>query len=96
VAQSVAAKLVSPGALEEFKQKLLGDPRMTAMVESEVEYYRKMSEMLTTLDPRAGRAGGGDHGRRRGAGRLNTMYSAVAERTREIATLRALGSRRSR
>jgi len=91
VAQSVAAKLVSPGALEEFKQKLLGDPRMTAMVESEVEYYRKMSEMLTTLIRVLGGLVAAIMAAGAVLGGLNTMYSAVAERTREIATLRALG-----
>src|SRR5262245_10945280 len=64
---------------------------MTAMVESEVEYYARISQMLVTLI----RVLGGMVALVMGAGAvlgaLNTMYSAVAERTREIATLRALG-----
>jgi putative ABC transport system permease protein len=91
VSQSVAAKLTSPAALQEFKTKLTGDPRMTAMVESEVEYYRRMSQQLTTLIRVLGGLVAAIMGVGAVLGGLNTMYSAVAERTREIATLRALG-----
>jgi putative ABC transport system permease protein len=91
VSQSVAARLVSPDAIPEFKRKLTTDPRMTAMVESEVEYYRRMSQQLTTLIRVLGGLVAAIMGVGAVLGGLNTMYSAVAERTREIATLRALG-----
>lgn len=43
------------------------------------------------MAPAYRRPGGGHHGDRRGVRALNTIYSAVAERGREIATMRALG-----
>lgn len=91
VAQSVAARLQTPEALEGFKSALANDPRMTAMVESEVEYYARISQMLVTLIRVLGGLVAAIMGMGAVLGALNTMYSAVAERTREIATLRALG-----
>ena len=57
----------------------------------EIEYYAKQSRTLTTLIVVLGGIVAVVMGIGAVFGALNTMYSAVAERSREIATLRALG-----
>ena len=67
------------------------DPRLTVDVSAEIEYYAKQSRTLTTLIIVLGGIVAVVMGIGAVFGALNTMYSAVAERSREIATLRALG-----
>jgi len=89
--QSVYTKLNSPGAFQEFKDSLTTNPRLNVKVLQQSEYYAEQSETVTRLITRLGfliallMAVGAVFGA------LNTMYGAVAARTREIATLRALG-----
>jgi putative ABC transport system permease protein len=89
--QSVHARLESPAAFTAFKDALTADPRLDVKVVRESEYYAGQSEALTSLIRSLGgfitvlMALGAIFGA------LNTMYNAVASRTREIATLRALG-----
>jgi putative ABC transport system permease protein len=89
--QSVYAKLNSPGAFQEFKDSLTSNPQLNVKVVRQSEYYTEQSETITRLITTLGfliaflMAIGAVFGA------LNTMYSAVAARTREIATLRALG-----
>jgi len=89
--QSVTARLVSRSDLGALKDRLTSDPRLTVDVTGEQAYYAKQSEMVTTLIRALGflvalvMAVGAVFGS------LNTMYSAVAARAREIATMRALG-----
>ncbi|HEY7789665.1 MAG TPA: ABC transporter permease [Vicinamibacterales bacterium] len=90
VFQSVTVKL-QPGAFSRFKDALTADPRLNVDVERESEYYRKQSQSLTTLITVLGTLVGIVMGIGAVFGALNTMYSAVAERSREIATLKALG-----
>jgi putative ABC transport system permease protein len=89
--QSVTVRLASPDALATLKDALAGDPRLTVQVDREIEYYAKQSQMLTTLILVLGSIVAAVMGVGAVFGALNTMYSAVAERAREIATLRALG-----
>jgi putative ABC transport system permease protein len=91
VFQSVTAHLTSAGALKQFKDAVTSDPRLTVDVTSEVEYYDKQSRVLTTMITVLGGIVAAIMGIGAIFGALNTMYSAVAERSREIATLRALG-----
>jgi putative ABC transport system permease protein len=91
VFQSVTVRLASPQALTTFKDALTADPRVTVQVDREVDYYRKQSRMLTTLITVLGTLVALVMGIGAVFGALNTMYSAVAERAREIATMRALG-----
>src|SRR5206468_5854569 len=56
-----------------------------------VDYYAKQSRQLTTLITVLGTIIAVVMGIGAVFGALNTMYSAVSERAREIATLRALG-----
>lgn len=89
--QSVYARLDSPDAFVRFRDALTADPRLEVDVERESDYLRAQSELLRTLVSVLGNliallmAVGATFGA------LNTMYSAVASREKEIATLRALG-----
>ena len=85
--QSVYAKLDSAGDFDAFKDALTTDPRLDVMVEREDVYYMGQSQAITGIGTVIALLMG------IGAvfGGINTMYTAVASRTREIATLRALG-----
>jgi putative ABC transport system permease protein len=89
--QSATARLASPAAFTAFKDALTADPRLTVQVDREVDYYAKQSRQLTTLITVLGTIVAVVMAIGAVFGALNTMYSAVAERSREIATLRALG-----
>lgn len=89
--QSVTVRLRSREALATLRDALSADPRLTVQVDREIEYYAKQSQMLTTLILVLGSIVAAVMGIGAIFGALNTMYSAVAERAREIATLRALG-----
>jgi len=89
--QSVYAKLNSPAAFQAFKDALTSNPQLNVKVARQSEYYAEQSQKVTLLITTLGfliaflMATGAVFGA------LNTMYSAVSARTREIATLRALG-----
>ena len=89
--QSVSVKLKSPAAFQPFKDSLTSNPQLSVQVSRLSDYYASQSETMTLLITTLGyiiailMAVGAVFGA------LNTMYSAVAARTREIATLRALG-----
>jgi len=89
--QSVYARLNSAGAFQQFKDALTANPQLSVKVLRQSEHYAAQSEAITRLITTLGfliaflMAIGAVFGA------LNTMYSAVAARTREIATLRALG-----
>jgi putative ABC transport system permease protein len=89
--QSVTVHLASPDSLKVLKDAISTDPRLNLDVMREIDYYAKQSTNMTTLITRLG--GFVAFVMAIGAvfGALNTMYSAVADRGREIATMRALG-----
>lgn len=89
--QSVYAQLVSPDAFTPFKDALTADPRLKVRVLRQSEYLADQSSMLTGFIEGFGVFIAGLMALGALFGALNTMYSAVAARTREIATLRALG-----
>jgi putative ABC transport system permease protein len=89
--QSVTVHLVSPDALQQFKDAVTSDPRLNVDVTREIDYYAKQSTRLTTLITVLGGLIAAIMAIGAIFGALNTMYSAVAERGREIATMRALG-----
>lgn len=89
--QSITARLDSPAAFDSFKDSLTSDPRLSVQVDREVAYYEKQSRVLTKLIRGLGFLVALVMGVGAVFGALNTMYSAVSERSREIATLRALG-----
>jgi putative ABC transport system permease protein len=89
--QSVYAKLTSPAAFNAFKDALTTDPRLDVKVMREADYYASQSEALSKIINFLGTLIAGLMAVGATFGALNTMYTAVASRTREIATLRALG-----
>jgi putative ABC transport system permease protein len=91
VFQSATARLRSPDDFAAFEASLKGDPRLTAQATREPEYYAKQSQVVTTLITVLGTIIAVIMGLGAVFGALNTMYSAVSERSREIAVLRAIG-----
>jgi putative ABC transport system permease protein len=89
--QSVTARLRKEDALAGLEQRFTGDPRMKNRVERETEYYEKASQMMTKFITVLGSMVAMVMALGAVFAALNTMYSAVAERSREIATIRALG-----
>jgi putative ABC transport system permease protein len=89
--QAVYAKLESPDVFQEFKDRLTTDPRLNVKVLRQPEYYAEQSTMVTNLITGLGTLVASLMGVGAVFGALNTMYTAVSSRTREIATLRALG-----
>jgi len=88
---SVFAKLESAGTVDTFRDALTTDPRLDVMVERETDYYAGQSELMTGIIRGVGTVIAILMGIGAVFGAINTMYNAVATRTREIATLRALG-----
>jgi putative ABC transport system permease protein len=91
VFQSVYAKLNSAGSFQEFKDALTSNPQLKVKVSTLSEFYAEQSTMMTQFVSTMGVFIAGMMALGALFGALNTMYSAVANRTREIATLRALG-----
>jgi putative ABC transport system permease protein len=89
--QAVYAKLTSPAAFTAFKDSLTTDPRLDVKVVREPDYYASQSQALSAIINFLGTLIAGLMAIGATFGALNTMYTAVASRTREIATLRALG-----
>jgi len=89
--QSVRAKLTSPATLRSVKAALERDPRVNVSVRSERDFYADQSRILIGLIKYVGTTIAVLMGIGAVFAALNTMYSAVSSRTREIATLRALG-----
>jgi putative ABC transport system permease protein len=89
--QSVLAKLDSAAAFDAFKDSLTTNPQVDVQVKRESEYYAEQSKTLTGLIQGIGYGIAFLMGLGAIFGAVLTMYSAVVTRTREIATLRALG-----
>ena len=89
--QVVRARLTSPAAIGSLKRAVESDPRINVTVRSEREFYAEQSRILVTLIRYVGTTIALLMGVGAVFAALNTMYSAVSSRTREIATLRALG-----
>jgi putative ABC transport system permease protein len=89
--QSATVHLTSPDAFQSFKDAVSKDPRLDVDVSREVDYYAKQSQTFTRLITILGGLVAAIMGIGAVFGALNTMYSAVSERGREIAVMRALG-----
>jgi putative ABC transport system permease protein len=89
--QSMRVRLTSASAATAFKKMLADDPRLKLKAQTEKEYYDDQSRTLQTLVRTIGVTIAALMGLGAVFAALNTMYSAVSARTREIATLRALG-----
>ena len=89
--QSITVRLRSPDDFPAFEATLEGDPRLTVQAMPEPTYYAKQSRVVTALITALGTLVAVLMGLGAVFGALNTMYSAVSERSREIAVLRAIG-----
>ena len=89
--QAVYGRLESAGAFQEFKDALTSDPRLNVKAMREAEYHAEQSQVLYRLITGLGSLIAFIMGLGAVFGALNTMYTAVSSRAREIATLRALG-----
>lgn len=89
--QSSRVRLTSAAAFNTFKDRLTADPRLNVRLFTEKAYYQEQSQQLVTLVRTVGVTIAVLMGLGAMFAALNTMYSAVSARSREIATLRALG-----
>jgi putative ABC transport system permease protein len=89
--QSVLAKLDSPAAFDAFKDWLTTNPQLNVQVQRESDYYAQQSQVMSSLIRGIGYTIAVLMGVGAVFGAILTMYTAVSTRTREIATLRALG-----
>jgi putative ABC transport system permease protein len=89
--QSATVHLTSANAYDQFKDAVTSDRRLNLDVSREIDYYAKQSTRMTQLITILGGLVAFVMAIGAVFGALNTMYSAVAERGREIATMRALG-----
>ena len=89
--QSATVRLTSPAAFTRFKDAITSDPRLTLETERETQYYAKQSEIVTTMITVLGTLVALVMAVGAVFGALNTMYSAIAAREREIATMLAIG-----
>jgi putative ABC transport system permease protein len=89
--QSVYARLTSESAFQQFKDALTTDPKLNVKVVRQTDFYADQSTVVSQFITTIGVFIASLMAIGALFGALNTMYSAVAARTREIATLRALG-----
>jgi putative ABC transport system permease protein len=91
VFQSVTARLASLDDFQKFKDAVTSDPRLTVDVYRETAFYAEQSRMMSTMIRVLGFLVAGIMAVGAVFAALNTMYSAVAARSAEIGTLKALG-----
>jgi putative ABC transport system permease protein len=89
--QSIRAKLTNPAAIKTLKDSLTKDPRVRLSVQTEREFYVDQQKLMSTIINNVGWTLAIMMGIAALFAALNTLYNAVAQRVREIATLRALG-----
>ena len=89
--QSATARLVSAESFQAFKDAVTADPRLTVDVFRETAFYAEQSRAVSTIIRVLGFIVAIVMGVGAVFAALNTMYSAIASRSAEIATLKALG-----
>jgi len=89
--QTVRLRLESPAAITALKNYVENDPRLKLDAKSEAAYYADQSSFTSDLIQKLGWPLAIAMALGALAGALNTMYSSVASRASEIATLRAIG-----
>ncbi len=89
--QSVTVQLESAAAFQPFKDSLTSNPALSVDVWRERAYYEQQSRTMGRIITIVAYVVGGIMAIGAIFSALNTMYSAVSARVREIATLRALG-----
>jgi ABC-type antimicrobial peptide transport system permease subunit len=94
VYSSVLFRLRDASEFRQVKQRIENDPRLTLEAKREVQYYKDQSEMMSKFLRILGVTLTIIFSLGAMIGAMITMYAAVANRTSEIGTLRALGFRR--
>ena len=89
--QSIRVKLENPAALKTLKDALTKDPRVRVDVKSERAYYVDQQKLMSTIIDYVGWTLAVMMGIAALFAALLTLFNAVQNRVREIATLRALG-----
>ncbi|HYB96590.1 MAG TPA: ABC transporter permease [Vicinamibacterales bacterium] len=89
--QSLLARLDSSDSFNTFRDWLTANPQLNVQVRREADYYAQQSRALTSLIETVGFGIAILMGIGAVFGAILTMYTAVSTRSREIATLRALG-----
>jgi len=88
---SVIADLASPGRFASFKRDLSRNPAFKVTAERQSDYYARATKTFSGFFQAVAYILGGLMAIGAVFGTVNTLYSAVSARAREIATLRALG-----
>lgn len=94
VYSSIIFKLRDPSGFETVQERIEKDPRLTLEAKRETRYYAEQSEMMAKFLRILGVSLTVIFSLGAIIGAMITMYAAVANRTIEIGTLRALGFRR--
>jgi putative ABC transport system permease protein len=89
--QSVTVHLQSSDSIRSFRDAVSSDPRLTVDASRETDYYADQSRMISKIIRVLGFIVAVVMAVGAVFAALNTMYSAVAARSSEIATLKALG-----
>ncbi len=92
---SMIARLSSPAAADALSARLDEDPRLKVSLKRERQFYEDQSKALSNFITLLGMALSVIFSLGAMIGAAITMYAAVATRTAEIGTLRALGFRQS-
>ncbi|MEW5250863.1 ABC transporter permease [Microbulbifer sp. 2201CG32-9] len=88
--QVIRARLEQPGDLAPLQETIDQEPRLNLELKTEAEYFSEQGKQLQYMAI-FGRVISSIMALGALAGALNTMYTSVASRAKEIATLRALG-----
>lgn len=89
--QSLRVKLTSEDALEALQAEIAGNPQLDMDVHRETDYLSDQAEPLSKFIKGVGYPLAVLMALGAVFGAINTMYASVSARTREIATLRAIG-----
>jgi putative ABC transport system permease protein len=87
----VRVRLQTPAALDALQRFVDAEPRLKLDVKSEAAYFAEQASQTSDLIQKLGWPLSITMALGALAGALNTMYSSVAARAAEIATLRAIG-----
>jgi putative ABC transport system permease protein len=94
VYSSILFRMPDPSRFDGLKKRIESDPRLTLEAKRETRYYAEQSEMMAKFLRILGMSLTIIFSLGAIIGAMITMYSAVATRTNEIGTLRALGFQR--
>jgi putative ABC transport system permease protein len=94
VFSSVIVKLADPAGFDAFRERLDADQRVTLDAKREPAYWADQSELMANFIRILGLSLSAIFSIGAVIGAMITMYAAVANRTREIGTMRALGYRK--